>query len=141
MPCLLGASSSSTATSWVPPTPAISSFICWCHVFLGRPRRLGPHPGYHQRPSRRHIFLHLLVPCLLGASSSSRATSWVPPTPVMSSFICWCHVFLGRPRRLAPHPGYHPRPSCLPSSVGAMPFWGVLVSIVVLLHDELFILL
>ena len=32
----------------------------------------------------------------------SRATYWVTPTPVMSSFICWCHVFLGRPRRLVP---------------------------------------
>ena len=30
------------------------------------------------------------------------ATSWVTPSPVMSSLICWCHVLLGRPRRLAP---------------------------------------
>ena len=153
VPCLLGAPSSSRATSWVPPMPVMSSFICWCHVFLGRPRRLGPHPGYHPRPSylpssvgvmsswgvlvvqghilgtthARHVFLHLLVPCLLGASSSSRATSWVPPTPVISSFICWCHVFLGRPSRLGPHPRYHPRPSYLPSSVGVMSSWGVLV--------------
>ena len=33
-------------------------------------------------------------------SFRSRATSWVTPTPVMSSLICWCRVFLGRPRRL-----------------------------------------
>ena len=33
-------------------------------------------------------------------SFRSRATSWVTPTPVMSSLICWCHVFLGRSRRL-----------------------------------------
>ena len=32
----------------------------------------------------------------------SRATSWVTPTAVMSSFSCWGHVFLGRPRRLVP---------------------------------------
>ena len=39
---------------------------------------------------------------LLLHSFRSWATSWVTPTPVMSSVICWCHVFLGRPRRLAP---------------------------------------
>ena len=39
---------------------------------------------------------------LLLHSFRSRATSWVTPTPVMSSLICWCHVFLGRPRRLVP---------------------------------------
>ena len=39
---------------------------------------------------------------LLLHSFRSRATSWVTPTPAMSSFICWCHVFLGRPRRLVP---------------------------------------
>ena len=33
---------------------------------------------------------------LLLHSFRSRATSWVTPTPAMSSFICWCHVFLGR---------------------------------------------
>ena len=37
---------------------------------------------------------------LLLHSFWSRATSWVTPTPVMSSLICCCHVFLGRPRRL-----------------------------------------
>ena len=37
---------------------------------------------------------------LLLHSFRSRATSWVTPTPAMSSFICWCHVFLGRPRRV-----------------------------------------
>ena len=31
---------------------------------------------------------------LLLHSFRSKATSWVTPTPVMSSFICWCHVFL-----------------------------------------------
>ena len=35
-------------------------------------------------------------------SFRSRVTSWVTPTPAMSSFICWCHVFLGCPRRLVP---------------------------------------
>ena len=35
-------------------------------------------------------------------SVRSRATSWVKPTAVMSSFSCWFHVFLGRPRRLVP---------------------------------------
>ena len=39
---------------------------------------------------------------LLLHSFRSRATSWVTPAPAMSSFICWCHVFLGRPRRLVP---------------------------------------
>ena len=39
---------------------------------------------------------------LLLHSFRSRATSWVTPTPVKSSLICWCHVFLGRPRRLVP---------------------------------------
>ena len=39
---------------------------------------------------------------LLLHSFRSRATSWVTPTPAMSSFICWCHVFLGHPRRLVP---------------------------------------
>ena len=39
---------------------------------------------------------------LLLHSFRSRATSWVTPTPAMSSFICWCHIFLGRPRRLVP---------------------------------------
>ena len=50
-----------------------------------------------------------LFPYLLGVgrvlllhSFRSRATSWVTPTPVMLSLICWCHVLLGRPRRLAP---------------------------------------
>ena len=37
---------------------------------------------------------------LLLHSFRSRATSWVTPTHVMSSLICWCHVLLGRPRRL-----------------------------------------
>ena len=41
---------------------------------------------------------HVLLP----HSFRSRATSWVTPTHVMSSLICWCHVFLGRPRRLVP---------------------------------------
>ena len=35
-------------------------------------------------------------------SVRSRAISWVTPTAVMSSFSCWFHVFLGRPRRLVP---------------------------------------
>ena len=35
-------------------------------------------------------------------SVRSRAMSWVTPTAVMSSFSCWSHVFLGRPRRLVP---------------------------------------
>ena len=35
-------------------------------------------------------------------SVRSRATSWVTPTAVMSSFSCWGHVFLGHPRRLVP---------------------------------------
>ena len=35
-------------------------------------------------------------------SFRSRATSLVTPTSVMSSLSCWCHVFLGRLRRLAP---------------------------------------
>ena len=35
-------------------------------------------------------------------SVRSRAISWVTPTAVMSSFSCWFHVFLGRPRRLLP---------------------------------------
>ena len=35
-------------------------------------------------------------------SVRSRAMSWVTPTAVMSSFSCWGHVFLGRPRRLVP---------------------------------------
>ena len=39
---------------------------------------------------------------LLLHSFWSRATSWVTPTPVMSSLICCCHVFLGRTRRLVP---------------------------------------
>ena len=39
---------------------------------------------------------------LLLHSFRCRATSRVTPTPVMSSLICWCHVFLGRPRRLVP---------------------------------------
>ena len=39
---------------------------------------------------------------LLLHSFQSRATSCVTPTPARSSFICWCHVFLGRPRRLVP---------------------------------------
>ena len=39
---------------------------------------------------------------LLLHSFRSRATSWVTPTPAMSSFICWCHDFLGRPRRVVP---------------------------------------
>ena len=38
-------------------------------------------------------------------SFRSRATSLVTSTPVMSSLICWCHVFLGRPRRLVGLPG------------------------------------
>ena len=29
-----------------------------------------------------------------------RPLSQRSPTPVMASFICWCHVLLGRPRRL-----------------------------------------
>ena len=39
---------------------------------------------------------------LLLHSFRSRVTSWVTPTPVMSSLICWSHAFLGRPRRLVP---------------------------------------
>ncbi len=39
---------------------------------------------------------------LLLHSFRSRTTSWVTPTPAMSSFVCWCHVFVGRPRRLVP---------------------------------------
>ena len=39
---------------------------------------------------------------LLLHSFRSRATSWVTTTPVMYCFLCWCHVFLGRPRRLVP---------------------------------------
>ena len=35
-------------------------------------------------------------------SVRSRAISWVTSTAVMSSFSCWFHVFLGRPRRLVP---------------------------------------
>ena len=35
-------------------------------------------------------------------SFRSRATSRVTPMPVMSSLVGWCHVFLGRPRRLVP---------------------------------------
>ena len=35
-------------------------------------------------------------------SVRSRAISWVTLTAVMSSFSCWFHVFLGRPRRLVP---------------------------------------
>ena len=49
------------------------------------------------------------IPYLLGVgrvllfhSFRSRATSLVTTTSVMSSLSCWCHVFLGRPRRLAP---------------------------------------
>ena len=45
---------------------------------------------------------------LLLHSFRSKATSWVTPTPVMLSFICWCHVSL------------HLLVPCLPSSVGAM---------------------
>ena len=51
----------------------------------------------------------MAFPCLLGVgqvlrlySFGSRATSWVTPTPIMSSLICWCHVFLGRPCRVVP---------------------------------------
>ena len=64
--------------------------------------------------STLHFSAHLAhlewpFPYLLGVglvlrlhSVRSRATSWVTPTAVMSSFSCWFHVFLGRPRRLAP---------------------------------------
>ena len=55
------------------------------------------------------LTLMAVFPYLLGVglvlllhSFRSRATSWVTPTHVMSSLICWCHVFLGRPRRLVP---------------------------------------
>ena len=58
------------------------------------------------RPRRR---LEWPFPYIIGAglvlrlhSVLSRAMSWVTPAPVMSSLICWCHVFLGRPRRLVP---------------------------------------
>ena len=69
----------------------------------------------------------------------SRATSWVTPTAVMSSFNCWCHVFLGRPRRLVTGmarfitlrvafsasplwtcPNQRRRPQCITSSIGEM---------------------
>ena len=85
-----------------------------------------------------------LFPYLLGVglvlflhSFRSRATSWVTPTPVMSSLIYWCHVFLGRPRRLVPGiaryitlrvtlfasrlwtcPNQRRRPPCITSSIG-----------------------
>ena len=56
-----------------------------------------------------HLAHLVAFPYLLGVglvlllhSFWSRATSWVTPTPVMSSLICWYHVFLGRPRRLVP---------------------------------------
>ena len=39
---------------------------------------------------------------LLLYSFLTRATSWVTPAPVMSSFICWCHVLSGSTRRLVP---------------------------------------
>ena len=55
------------------------------------------------------LTLMAVFPYLLGVgldlllhSFQSRATSWVTLTHVMSSLICWCHVFLGRPRRLVP---------------------------------------
>ena len=55
------------------------------------------------------LTLMAVFPYLLGVglvlllhSFRYRATSWVTPTHVMSSLICWCHVFLGRPRRLVP---------------------------------------
>ena len=91
------------------------------------------------------------IPNLLGVgrvlrlhSFRSRATSWVTPgaTPVMSSLICWCHVFLGRTRRLVGLPGIarfitlqvtlfasrlcwtcpnqRRRPLCITSSIGVM---------------------
>ena len=70
-------------------------------------------------------------------SCLARAISWVTPTLVMSSSICWCHVFMGRPRRLVPGiassitlrvtlfasllwtcPNQRRRPQCITSSIG-----------------------
>ena len=63
---------------------------------------------------RCHVFLNCCSPwwpfpylvgvglVLLLHSFRFRATYWVTPTPSMSSFIWWCHVFLGRLRRLVP---------------------------------------
>ena len=94
----------------------MSSFICWRHVFLGRPRRLVPGIAssitlrvtlvasrlwtcQNQQPFPYLVGVGLV---LLLHSFRCRATSWVTPMPAMSSFICWRHVFLGRPRRLVP---------------------------------------
>ena len=62
--------------------------------------------SFHIGFSNTYSHLDGLFPIFLGVGLvllhyfRSRATSWVTPTPAMSSFICWCHVFLGRPRRL-----------------------------------------
>ena len=70
-----------------------------------------PRPSLHLALECSPSLLTLMAvfPYLLGVglvlllhSFRSRATSWVTPTHVMSSLICWYHVFLGRPRRLVP---------------------------------------
>ena len=60
---------------------------------------------YNVRNHQRHAHLDMLIGVglvLLPHSFRSLVISWVTPTPVMFSFICWCLVFLGRPRRLVP---------------------------------------
>ena len=84
------------------------------YIIVSAPNRLtvgGNKSESAEQTARIMTMLTLMAvfPYLLGVglvlllhSFRSRATSWVTPTHVMSSLICWCHVFLGRPRRLVP---------------------------------------
>ena len=58
----------------------------------------------------------------------SRAISWVTPTPFMSTFTCWCHVFLSRPCLVleiatcgscCTWPNQHRRPLCMTLLISA----------------------
>ena len=50
----------------------------------------------------RHTWPSLLTFMALSLYPRNRPCPPHPPTPIMLSVICWCHVFLGLPRLLVP---------------------------------------